>query len=102
MVVQFSVIPIGAGESLSEFVSHIIGVVEDSGLPYSLTPMGTVVEGEWDEVMALLKGCETKALTETGRALINISMDIRPGRPMDRMREKVRSVEKRLAASLKE
>ncbi|MFQ5480821.1 MAG: MTH1187 family thiamine-binding protein [Thermodesulfobacteriota bacterium] len=102
MIVQFSIVPIGTGESLSEFVSHIAGVVENSGLPYSLNAMGTVVEGRWEEVMALIKECKTRALKETGRAFINISMDVRPAKPMDRMREKVRSVQQKSGGRLKE
>jgi len=96
MIAEFSLIPIGAGESLGEFVALIAGKVEDSGLPHSLNAMGTVVEGEWDEVMALIKECRAEALKKTGRVFINISLDIRPGKPMNRITEKVRSVEKRL------
>lgn len=102
MIVQFSVVPVGTGESLSEFVSHIIKIVKDSGLPYNLTAMGTIVEGEWDDIMALVKECRTKALKETGRVLINMTMDIRPDKPMDRISEKVRSVEKKLDRPLSE
>ncbi len=102
MVVQFSVIPIGKEESLSDSVSHMVKIVDDSGLPYSLNAMGTVVEGTWDEVMGVIKKCKTEALKETARVFINISMDIRPGKPMDRMREKVCSVQKKSGLPLKQ
>jgi len=101
MIAQFSVIPIGEGESLGEFVALIIKKVEKSGLPYSLNAMGTVVEGEWDEVMALIKECRAEAMQRAGRIFINISIDDRPAKPMDRMREKIRSVEDRLGVPLK-
>ncbi len=101
MIAQFSVIPIGKGESLSEVVSHITSVVKESGLPYSLGAMGTVVEGRWDEVMALIKRCKEEAMKEKGRVFINISIDVRPDKPMNRITEKIRSVEKRLEGEFK-
>jgi len=101
VIAQFSVIPIGAGESLGEFVALILKKVECSGLPYSLNAMGTVVEGQWDEVMALVKECRAEALKKTGRVFINMTIDERPAKPMDRMTEKVCSVKKRLGGALK-
>jgi len=101
MIAEFSIIPIGTEESLGEFVSLILKKVEASELPYSLNAMGTVVEGEWDEVMALIKECRAEALEVTARVFVNIAIDDRPGKPMDRMTEKVRSVEKRLGGKLK-
>ena len=50
IVCEFSVVPLGAGESLSEQVAKCLKIVQESGLPYQLTPMGTILEGEWDEV----------------------------------------------------
>jgi len=100
MIAQFSVIPIGVGESLGEFVALIMKKVEISGLPYSLNAMGTVVEGEWEEVMTLIKECRAEAIQKTGRVFINISIDDRPAKPMNRMTEKIRSVEKRLKGTL--
>ncbi len=96
MIAEFSVIPIGRGESLGATVARIVGIIKKSGLPYSLNAMGTVVEGEWDDVMALIKECRAEALKDARRVLLNITIDDRPGRPMNRMKEKVASVEKRL------
>jgi len=49
--------PLGKGESVSQYVARVVDVVDKSGLPYVLTPMGTIIEGEsWDEVMDVLKG----------------------------------------------
>jgi len=101
MIAEFSIIPIGTEESLGEFVSLILKKVKASKLPYSLNAMGTVVEGEWDEVMALIKRCRAEALKVTARVFVNIAIDDRPGKPMDRMTAKVRSVEKRLGGKPK-
>ena len=48
--------PLGKGESVSQYVARVVDIVDRSGLPYVLTPMGTIIEGEsWDEVMSVLK-----------------------------------------------
>ncbi len=96
MIAQFSIVPIGKDEDLGGFVADIIKIVEKSGLPYSLNAMGTVVEGEWDEVMTLLKDCRDEALKTSGRILINMTIDDRPAKPMNRMKEKIESVKRRL------
>jgi uncharacterized protein (TIGR00106 family) len=100
MLVQFSIVPLGAGESISGQVAKILDLVDGSGLSYRLTPMGTIVEGEWDEVMALVGKCHREALKGAPRVLTTITIDDRPGKP-DRITEKVRSVEVKLGRALK-
>jgi len=100
MLVQFSIVPLGAGESLSEGVAEVIRMVDESGLPYRTNPMGTVIEGEWDEVMTLIRRCHEEALRSTSRVLTSITIDDRPGKS-DRMTEKIKSVEKRLGREIK-
>ena len=100
MLVQFSVVPLGKGESISAQVAKILDLVDGSGLAYRLTPMGTIVEGEWDEVMALVGTCHREALKGAPRALTTITIDDRPGKA-DRITEKVRSVEAKLGRALK-
>jgi len=100
MLVQFSIVPLGKGASISEHVSRVLKIVDEGGLPYRLTPMGTVVEGEWDEVMALIRTCHLEVLKSMPRLLTTITIDDRPGKP-DRITEKIRSVEKKLGRELK-
>jgi uncharacterized protein (TIGR00106 family) len=100
MLVQFSIVPLGMGDSISEHVSKVLKIVDEGGLPYRITPMGTVVEGEWDEVMALIKTCHLEALKGMPRLLTTITIDDRPGKP-DRITEKIRSVEKKLGRELR-
>jgi uncharacterized protein (TIGR00106 family) len=100
MLAQFSVVPIGVGESISERVAEVIRMVDESGLPYRANAMGTVVEGEWDEVMALIGRCHRKMLDRSSRVLTSISIDDRPGKP-DRITGKIQSVEKRLGREVK-
>jgi len=47
VLLEFSMAPLGLGESVSEHVARVVDVIDKSGLPYQLTPMGTIVEGEW-------------------------------------------------------
>jgi uncharacterized protein (TIGR00106 family) len=100
MLIQFSIVPIGTGESISESVAGVIRIVDESGLPYRTNPMGTVIEGGWDEVMALIRKCHEEVLRGASRVLTSISIDDRPGKP-DRITEKVKSVEKRLGREIK-
>ena len=62
MIVAFSISPTASDDSgsVSEAVAEAIRVVRDSGLPYETNAMFTNVEGDWDEVMALLKACVDK------------------------------------------
>lgn len=100
MLVQFTVVPLGTGESLSRGVSEVIRLVDESGLPYRTNPMGTVIEGEWDEVLSLIRKCHEMTLRSAPRVLTSISIDDRPGKP-DRIIEKIQSVEKRLGREIK-
>ncbi|WP_408998487.1 MTH1187 family thiamine-binding protein [Syntrophus buswellii] len=100
MLVQFSVVPLGTGESLSESVAEVIRLVDESGLPYRTNPMGTVIEGEWDAVIDLIRKCHEEALRSAPRVLTSLSIDDRPGKP-DRISGKIESVEKRLRREIK-
>jgi len=100
MLAEFSIIPIGAGSSIGDQLAEVLRIVDASGLPYKINPMGTVVEGEWDEVIRLVKRCH-KTIMKTGeRAVTTISIKDRKGKP-NRKDQKVKSIEKRIGKSLK-
>ena len=100
MLAEFSIIPIGKGESLGDTIAGVLKLVDSSGLDYRANPMGTVIEGEWDEVMALIKRCHDEVILQAPRIVSNISIDIRPSKPNDRLIEKLKSVESRLGKKL--
>ena len=100
MLAEFSVMPIGKGESVSQYVAECIKLVESSGLEYRLNPMGTVVEGEYDDVMGLVKGCHMRVLELCPRVITTVKMDDRTGR-RNMMDSKIRSVEEKLGKKLK-
>jgi uncharacterized protein (TIGR00106 family) len=100
MLIEFSIVPIGASSSVGAKVAEILDIVDSSGLSYKITPMGTIVEGEWDELLQLVKECHMKMMKHEERVLTRIIIDDRKGKTgnIDR---KIISVEKRLGRSLK-
>ena len=100
MLTQFSIIPVGSGESIGDHIATVLRIVDESGLPYKANPMGTVVEGQWDEVMKVVRDCHYEVLKASPRLVTNISIDERPGKP-DRLEEKLKSVEKRLGREVR-
>lgn len=101
MLLEFTIVPVGSGESMGDAIASVIKVVDESGLPYKANPMGTVVEGGWDDVMGLLKKCHEEVMKKAPRLHSNIQIDLRPGKPLDRLNEKLKSVEKRLGKKVK-
>jgi uncharacterized protein (TIGR00106 family) len=100
MLIEFSIVPVGSGISIGDRVADVLEIVDESGLPYKVNPMGTVVEGEWDDLFGLIKKCHKTVSKNEERVLTTISVDDRKGRP-GRLEGKVKSVEKRLGKSLK-
>ena len=81
MLVAFSISPSVADEtgSVSEAVAAAVRVVQDSGLPWELTSMFTTVEGEWDEVMGVVKRAVDAVAAQSPRVGLVLKADIRPG-----------------------
>jgi uncharacterized protein (TIGR00106 family) len=101
MLVEFSIVPVGAGESMGDAIARVVDIVEKSGLPYRANPMGTVIEGNWNDVMKVVKACHEEALRSSPRVVTSIRIDDRPGKPLDRITEKLASIEKRLGRTVK-
>jgi uncharacterized protein (TIGR00106 family) len=96
MIAAFSITPLGAGDSVSGSVADAVRLVRESGLPNETNAMFTNVEGEWDEVMALIKRCVDTVADQAPRVSLVIKIDHRPG--VDgALESKVRSVEERLS-----
>ncbi|MFW5945309.1 MAG: MTH1187 family thiamine-binding protein [Candidatus Natronoplasma sp.] len=95
MLAEFSVVPLDKGVSLSDYVSQIIDIVDESGIDYKLTPMGTVVEGDWDEVMDLITECHEEMRNYSDRIETKIIIDDRKG-AKNRLSGKIESVENKL------
>jgi uncharacterized protein (TIGR00106 family) len=100
MLAEFSIIPIGVGSSLGDRLVEVLKIVDVSGLAYKVNPMGTVVEGEWNEIMELIKKCHETVMKTGERAVTKITIDDRKGKP-GRIEEKVKSIEKKIGKTLK-
>ncbi len=100
MLVEFSIIPIGAGSSIGDQLAKVLKIVDASGLPYKINPMGTVIEGSWNDVMKLIKKCHDTIMKTEDRVYTTVSVDDRKGKP-NRIEEKVKSIEKRIGKHLK-
>jgi uncharacterized protein (TIGR00106 family) len=96
MIAAFSITPLGGTESVGEQVAQAVRLVRQSGLPNETNAMFTNVEGEWDEVMSLIKACVMKVAEAAPRVSVVIKIDHRPG-AADALHHKVESVERRLA-----
>ena len=101
MLLEFSVVPIGGDVSLSAQVAKALDIIDSSGLSYRLGPMGTAIEGEWDEVMDVVKRCHEELLAASPRVLTKITIDDRPEKEGGRLLAKIRSVEEKLGRKLK-
>jgi uncharacterized protein (TIGR00106 family) len=95
MIAAFSITPLGVGESVSASVADAVRLVRDSGLPNETNAMFTNVEGDWDEVMTLIKSCVEKVAEGAPRVSVVIKLDHRPG-VSDALHTKVAAVEARL------
>lgn len=98
MIVAFSVAPSGVGDSVSEAVAAAVAVVRASGLPNRTYSMFTEIEGEWDEVMDVVKRATEAAGQGAGRVSLVLKADIRPGHTGE-MDGKLERLERALAAS---
>ena len=99
-LMEFSIIPLDKGSSFSAYVAQVLTVVAESGLDYQLTPMGTIVEGEWDDLWSLLTRCFRALEKDSDRISLQVKFDYRKG-PGGRIRSKVRSVEQKAGRPLK-
>src|SRR4051812_10648645 len=93
MLVAFSISPVAADEtgSVAEGVAAAVRVVRESGLPWELTSMFTTVEGEWDEVMSVVKQAVDAVAAISPRVGLVLKADIRPGHD-SQLTEKVERV----------
>jgi len=100
VLLEFSMSPLGKGESVGQYVARSLEIVDKSGVDYRLNPMGTVLEGDWDDVFGVVKQCYERMRKDCNRISCSIKVDYRKGAE-GRLSGKVMSVEKRLGRKLK-
>ena len=95
MLVAFSVTPLGVGEDVAEYVAEAVRVVRESGLPNRTDAMFTTVEGDWDEVMDVVRRAVDAVAARAPRVSLSLKADVRPG-VTGALDAKVEAVERRL------
>jgi uncharacterized protein (TIGR00106 family) len=99
MMIEFSVVPLGKGASVSPVIARVLRIVMNSGIPYKANPMGTVIEGEWEQLMDVIKRCHDEAMKDSDRVLTTIKIDDYKGKG-ERLEKKLESVEQKLGVKL--
>ncbi|HMV49062.1 MAG TPA: MTH1187 family thiamine-binding protein [Blastocatellia bacterium] len=75
MLVEFTVVPLGVGSNLAEPLAEAHKIIEDSGIQYELTPTGTCLEGDWDEVMTVIRQCHSRLLGRSVHVITTIRIE---------------------------
>ncbi|MDH5716288.1 MAG: MTH1187 family thiamine-binding protein [Spirochaetia bacterium] len=99
-LLEFSMTPLDKGESVSAYVSRSIDIIDKSGLEYKLNPMGTVVEGTWEEVLQVMTDCYKKMSSDCERISVHVKIDYRKGKT-GRLGDKIKSIENKLGREIK-
>jgi len=95
VIVEFSIFPLDKGASVSTYVAGAVRTIRESGLPHTLGPMGTCIEGEWNDVIDVVGRCFEQLRKDSDRVYMTIKADYRKG-PSGRLEGKVSSLEKKL------
>lgn len=100
MLVELSIVPVGATGHWSDHLAEALRVVDESGLPYLLTPTGTCIEGEWDEVMAVVRQCHERVRQTSPHVVTTLNIEDEAG-GCDLLSRNVASVEERIGRPLR-
>jgi uncharacterized protein (TIGR00106 family) len=98
VIIAFSVTPLGIGEDVGEVVADAVRVVRESGLPNQTDAMFTLIEGEWDDVMSVVKKAVDVVAAKAPRVSMVLKADMRAG-VTDAITSKVEALERYLAES---
>ena len=101
VLLEFSMSPLGKGESVGKYVARSLDIIDKSGVSYRLNPMGTVLEGEWEQVFAVVQKCYERMKKDCNRISCTIKVDYRTGHS-GRLQSKVASIEKTLKRRVKQ
>ncbi len=100
MMVELSILPVGRDEHVGKYVAEAVKVIHASGLEYRLAPMGTIIVGEWEKVMPVVKQAHDAVRRHSSRVITKLKIDDFSGQ--ERMpEEKVAAVEKILNFKVK-
>lgn len=92
-LVAVSIAPLGVGDELSAAVAEVVKVIRQSGLPNRTTAMYTEIEGDWDEVMKVVRDATFVLAGKGIRTQVVLKADVRPGH-VNMMQSKVEKINK--------
>jgi uncharacterized protein (TIGR00106 family) len=95
VIVDFSIFPVDKKSSVSPYVAKAVKIIRESGLDHRMGPMGTCIEGEWEDVMRVVSRCFEKIKEDSSRIYMTLKVDYRRGYS-GRLAGKVNSIEEKL------
>jgi uncharacterized protein (TIGR00106 family) len=99
MLAELSIVPLGVGEHLSEPLAEVLRIVDESGVRYKLTPCGTCLEGDWDEVLRVVRQCHERMRERSRHVMTTIRIEDEEG-ATDKLTRNVVSIEEKLGKRL--
>ncbi len=99
MLIALSIVPIGGNSTSSDELVEVLKIIDESGLPYQLTPSATCVEGDWDEVMPLVRRCHERVMEMSAHVVTTIKIEDERG-ATDKLNRNVASLEEKLGRKL--
>lgn len=99
MPFELSIIPLGGDTHLSDELAEVLRIVDDSGLPYQLTPTATIIEGEWDEGIQLIRRCHERARETSAHVITTIKIEDEQG-GRNKLADNVAAIEEKVGRQL--
>jgi uncharacterized protein (TIGR00106 family) len=100
MLVELSIIPVGNDPHTSDEIVEALRVIQESGLPFELTPSATCIEGEWAEVMPVIQRCHERVRARCSHVVTTIKIEDEAG-AKNKLRSNVASVEEKIGHPLR-
>jgi len=99
VILDLQIYPNDKGVSVTPYVARCVDVIDKSGLAYQFTPMGTIIEGKWEQVMEVVTGCYKALEVDCDRITVVIKADYRKG-DVSRLKSKLESVSSTIGRKL--
>lgn len=100
MMVQFSILPVSSEQHIGDAVAKAVKIIHESGLEYKLTPMGTLIKGDWKPVMEVIKKCHETVREDFDRVMTQIKIDDVKDKDVV-FDDKIKSVEEKAGVTFK-
>jgi len=96
MLVELSITPLTGNSHISDEIAGILDIIDEADVPYQLTPAGTCLEDEWDEVMPVIRQCHEQAREYAPHVITALKIEDEDG-AANQLEENISSVEEKLA-----